>query len=195
MGNSQWLGLHASTSRSKGSLLGGGTKIPHATTQPKTRKKKIRKESNCKYWEDIKIMVAHRSLPKFYNFHMKAWISSLATSTYVAFCEVTGILHPLLSKWLPVPTSLHTMVRLPVVFSSENAFPWKSRKCISQLDCTDALSWDGLHTSILSKTALCALSSWQHRIIKRSVFKGQDLIQLMIFIATRRTFLSKQAFF
>ena len=68
---------------------------------------KIRKESNCKYWEDIKITVAHRSLPKFYN----------------SFREVIGILHSLLSKWLLVPMSYHTMVCLPVVFSSENAFP------------------------------------------------------------------------
>lgn len=140
---------------------------------------KIRKESNCKYWEDIKIMVAHRSLPKFYN----------------SFREVIGILHSLLSKWLLVPMSYHTMVCLPIVFSSENAFPWKSRKYISQLDCTDALSWDHLHAWVFSKSALRVLSSWQHGIIKRFVFKGQDLIQLMIFIAAPRTFFSKQVFF
>lgn len=82
-----------------------------------------------------------------------------------------------------------------VIVSNKNVFPLKKRPARLSKYLTSTLPLHKLHISVYSRMALYGPLSFPHRILKRCMFKGQDLIKLLIFTVPSSTFLNSTGYF
>lgn len=122
---------------------------------------------------------------------------SLATKTLSCFPSCGRIISFIFKKkCLPDTSVRKTIVSLRVIFSGQNSILWKERlvQPHSNNHC-NILPGDVHRTEGYNRNDICVLHISSLTIFSKPVFKGLDLIKLIIFAASSRAFLSETGIF
>lgn len=104
----------------------------------------------------------------------------------VVSLEVTGSLCSILRKCLPFIQVWIAIVHLSVILLSKDSVPWKAGYVSLHLSHTSVFPGDNLRAWVFSRSGFCA-SHLVTENIKKTLLKGQDLIQLIYFFLLRHT--------